>query len=82
MFDMSLAAIDMRQCSLWQKLPPVSKRDIGRTFNNSIIALSCSFEIKIGRFTPSLNVRYWHKADIGLRGHNVCLGGKAGIHRT
>jgi len=27
------------------------------------------------------NVRYWHKADIGLRGPNVCFGGKAGIHR-
>ena len=23
------------------------------------------------------NVRYWHKADIGLRGVNVCFGGKA-----
>jgi hypothetical protein len=36
MFDMSLAAIDMRQCSRWQKLLSVSKGDIGRTFNNSI----------------------------------------------
>ena len=26
-----------------------------------------------------LNVRFWHKADIGLRGLNVCFGGKAGI---
>jgi hypothetical protein len=26
-----------------------------------------------------LFVRYWHKADIGLRGPNVCFGGKAGI---
>ena len=23
------------------------------------------------------NVRYWHLADIGLRGVNLCLGGKA-----
>ena len=23
------------------------------------------------------HVRYWHKADIGLRGLNVCFGGKA-----
>jgi hypothetical protein len=30
-----------------------------------------------------LFVRLWHKAaDIGLRGHNVCFGGKAGIIRT
>jgi hypothetical protein len=29
-----------------------------------------------------LNVRFWHKADIGLRGVNVCFGGKAGIIRT
>jgi hypothetical protein len=28
------------------------------------------------------HVRYWHKADIGLRGLKVCFGGKAGIHRT
>ncbi len=28
------------------------------------------------------NVRYWHKADIGLRGVNICFGGKAGIIRT
>jgi hypothetical protein len=26
-----------------------------------------------------INVRYWHKADIGSRGLNVCFGGKAGI---
>jgi hypothetical protein len=25
------------------------------------------------------NVHYWHKADVGLRGVNVCFGGKAGI---
>jgi hypothetical protein len=25
------------------------------------------------------DVRFWHKADIGLRGLNVCFGGKAGI---
>jgi hypothetical protein len=24
-----------------------------------------------------LDVRLWHKADIGLRGVNVCFGGKA-----
>ena len=29
-----------------------------------------------------VNVRYWHKADIGSRGLNVCFGGKAGIIRT
>ncbi|MGA8176854.1 MAG: hypothetical protein WB839_19250 [Pseudolabrys sp.] len=28
------------------------------------------------------NVRYWHKADIGLRGVNVCFGGKASGART
>jgi hypothetical protein len=28
------------------------------------------------------NVRYWHKADIGLRGLNVAFGGKADIIRT
>jgi hypothetical protein len=28
------------------------------------------------------NVRYWHKADIGLRGLNVSFGGKAGIIPT
>jgi hypothetical protein len=28
------------------------------------------------------NVRYWHKADIGLRSLNVCVGGKAGVMRT
>jgi hypothetical protein len=28
------------------------------------------------------DVRYWHKADIGLRGVNVCFGGKAAIIRT
>ena len=28
------------------------------------------------------NVRYWHLADIGLRGVNVSCGGKAGIIRT
>jgi hypothetical protein len=28
------------------------------------------------------DVRYWHKADIGLRGLNVCFGGKADIVRT
>jgi hypothetical protein len=28
------------------------------------------------------NVRFWHKADIGLRGLNVSFGGKAGIIRT
>ena len=28
------------------------------------------------------HVRYWHKADIGLRRVNVCFGGKAGIIRT
>ena len=27
-------------------------------------------------------VRYWHKADISLRGVNVCFGGKAGIFHT
>jgi hypothetical protein len=27
-------------------------------------------------------VRYWRKADIGLRGINVCFGGKAGIIRS
>jgi hypothetical protein len=26
------------------------------------------------------DVRYWHKADIGSRGLNVCFGGKAIIH--
>jgi hypothetical protein len=26
-----------------------------------------------------LDVRYWHLADIGLRGLNVCFGGKADI---
>jgi hypothetical protein len=30
----------------------------------------------------SLDVRDWHKADIGLLGLNVCFGGKAGIIRT
>jgi hypothetical protein len=25
------------------------------------------------------DVRYWHKADISLCGHNVSFGGKAGI---
>jgi hypothetical protein len=25
------------------------------------------------------DVRYWHKADIGLRGLNVCFGGKVGV---
>ena len=29
--------------------------------------------------TLEANVRLWHKADIGLRGLNVCFGGKAGI---
>ena len=28
------------------------------------------------------DVRFWHKADIGLRGVNDCFGGKAGILRT
>ena len=28
------------------------------------------------------NVRYWHKADIGSRGVNVCFVGKAGIAQT
>jgi hypothetical protein len=28
------------------------------------------------------DVRYWHKADIGLRGVNVCFGGKADIIHT
>jgi len=28
------------------------------------------------------DVRYWHKADIGLRGLNVYFGGKAGIGGT
>ena len=28
------------------------------------------------------HVRYWHKADIGLRGVNVRFGSKAGILRT
>ena len=28
------------------------------------------------------HVRYWHKADVGLRGVNVCFGGKAAIIRT
>ena len=28
------------------------------------------------------HVRYWHKADISLRGLNICFGGKAGIIRT
>ena len=27
----------------------------------------------------SSDVRYWHKADIGLRGLNVCCGGKEGL---
>jgi hypothetical protein len=30
----------------------------------------------------SVNVCYWHKADIGLRGHNVSCGGKADVMRT
>jgi hypothetical protein len=29
--------------------------------------------------TKLMNVRYWHKADINLRGLNVGFGGKAGI---
>jgi hypothetical protein len=29
--------------------------------------------------TDRTHVRYWHKADIGLRGHNVSCGGKADI---
>jgi hypothetical protein len=32
--------------------------------------------------TRDLDVRYWHKADIGLRGLNISLGGKAGIMQT
>ena len=30
----------------------------------------------------SRDVRFWHKADIGLRSVNLCFGGKAGIIRT
>jgi hypothetical protein len=41
------------------------------------ISLSNKATVCIG-----LGVRYWHKADIGLRGVNVCFGVKAGIHRT
>ena len=37
--------------------------------------MSRSWEVPLGE----RHVRYWHKADVGLRGVNVCFGGKAAI---